>query len=225
MGLRIWETDPDAAPKPRRQFADVVGRFRSGYQVNNRPVALQAWRVTTGDPHVAEVVAGLLGSENGAETWDTSGEDNLEIFTDADSVDIIIDAPAALRSEMVLWGRAGAIRRCDGVTQHGEGGEGKSCECPMDFNGRKDAAKTGRGCAPSITLFFTLADEPDLGRFKFVTGSWSMVRDLGAIEEALAAIDGPALARLRLEVVDYESEGRKKSFTKPVIEVLGPADA
>ena len=42
---------------------DVVGRFRSGHQINKRPAALSEWRVTTGDPEVAEKIHDILGGD------------------------------------------------------------------------------------------------------------------------------------------------------------------
>lgn len=221
MALRIWETDPESAPKPRQRFADdLVGRFRSGYQINKRPASLTEWRVTTGDPEVADEIQRLLGGDAPQE-WDATGEDNIEVFTKAPKVKVIIDSPKALRQEMVLWGRAGAIRRCDGMEQHGEGAEGKGCECPASYQERKDAAKRGTGCAPNITLFFKLADAPELGKFKFTSGSWSLVRDLGPVEDDLKDIDGPAYAWLGIETVSWEKDGKTRSFNKPVINVIG----
>lgn len=218
MGLRIFETDPDAAPKPRQSFADdMVGRFRSGYQINGRPASLEAWRVTTGDPDVATLISDLLGGEP-PQRWESRGEDNLEIFTASGQVEIILDGPNSIRSEMVLWGRSGAIRKCDGVEQKGDD-IGKPCECPATFADRKDAAKAGRGCEPSVTIYFRLAANPDLGVFKFTSGSWSLARDIGFAEDKLATIDGPALATLALEVVEFTSQGVNRKFTKPVITV------
>lgn len=221
MGLRIFETDPESAPK-QRFTSDLVGRFRSGYQVNNRPASLEMWRVTTGDPEVADAIRALYGGDK-AQTWDTQGEDNLETFTTAEKVKILLDGPTAIRQEMVLWGRSGAIRRCDGVEQTMDEDKGKACECPAGYQDRKEAAKSGRGCQPSITVFFTLADAPDLGKFKFNSGSWSLVRDIITTEAALTKIGGPAVAWLGLEVVNFESKGQKRQFTKPVIDVIGAA--
>lgn len=224
MGLRLWENDPASAPRPKQTYADdQVGRFRSGHQINGRPLALSKWRVTTGDPEVAAEIVTMLGGEEAAE-WECKGEDKLEVFTEADSIDIVIANAKALRSEMVLWGRTNkAIRRCDGVVQ-GEPSEGKACECPSALADRKDAAKEGTGCAPSITIWFRLAASPELGIFKFQTGSWSMVRDIGPEEDRLAEIDGPALCTLSLELVEYTTKaGRAVSYTKPVLTVLGAA--
>ncbi|WP_329105551.1 hypothetical protein OG792_32925 [Micromonospora sp. NBC_01699] len=221
MGLRIWETDPEAEPKPRQKFtSDIVGRFRSGYQVNGRPAALEQWRVTSGDPDVADTIRAMFGGD-AAQTWDTQGEDSLEVFTEAPRVKVVLDGPSAIRQEMILWGRNTMIRRCDGVEQTMDEDKGKPCECPASYQDRKDAAKSGRGCAPSITIYFTLADDPDLGRFRFNSGSWSLVRDIVTAEAQLAAIDGPAEAWLGLEVVEYEAGGKKRRFTKPVVDVIG----
>ena len=233
MGLRIFETDPESAPQPRQSFADdIVGRFRSGTQINGRPLALEKWRVTTGDPEVADRIVELLGSENDAEpqTWETKGEDNLEVFTVAEQVKIIIDDPEAIRQEMILWGRNNtAIRRCDGVEQKGvdkdDPAKGKGCECPQSFADRKEAARKGTGCQPSISAAFRLADDPELGKFRFTSGSWSLVRDIVDFEKKLAKVDGPALAWLALVVVEY-GEGRdKKRFIKPAFELIGPYTA
>ncbi|MDG4801739.1 hypothetical protein [Micromonospora sp. WMMD980] len=226
MGLRIWETDPEAEPKPRQSFAnDLVGRFRSGYQVNGRPASLEKWRVTTGDPEVANEVRQLFGGDK-PQQWETQGEDNLEVFTDSPKVKIVLDGPTAIRQEMVLWGRSGAIRRCDGMEQTGvdkdDDAKGRPCECPASYADRKAAAKKGTGCTPSTTLYFTLADAPELGKFRFNSGSWSLVRDIVTAEARLAEIDGPAVAYLGLEVVEFEAGGQKRIFTKPVVDVLGP---
>lgn len=226
MGLRLFENDPESAPK-QRVSDDVVGRFRSGYQINNRPVALQKWRVTTGDPEVADAAVELLGdAEDGVTEWPAHGEDKLQVFTAADSIEIVLASARSVRSEMVLWGRNGkAIRRCDGVSQSSEGNEGDPCACPSAFQDRKDAAKAGTGCEPQITMWFKLAKAPELGVFKFQTGSWSMVREIGPEEAKLAEINGPARATLSLELVEYTTKaGKDVSFTKPVLKVLGAAE-
>src|SRR5690606_23023093 len=49
--LRLLDADPASRPKPRAP--EFAGRFRAGMQMNNRPVALQQWRVTVADPTVA----------------------------------------------------------------------------------------------------------------------------------------------------------------------------
>jgi hypothetical protein len=223
VGLRIFETDPESAPKPRFS-EDLVGRFRSGYQINNRPMSLEKWRVTTGDPEVADAVHDMLGGQD-VQEWEATGEDNLELFTDSTRVKVWLEGPNALRQGMALWGRNGkAIRRCDGVEQTGEGAEGNPCVCPASYAERKQAAKDGTGCEPGITIYFKFADDLDLGKFKFQTGSWSFVKDVMAPEAKLAQIDGPALAWLGLEPVEFTTKtGVNVKYTKPTLEIIGAA--
>jgi hypothetical protein len=231
MSLKIFGPD-GAAPKKKSFFTDdVVGRFRSGYQQKKGkkfvPAALSAWRVTTGDPDVASEVASLLGGGEPKE-WDASGEDNLEVFTDAEEVEVILDGPKALRQRMVLWGRNGKmIRSGDGeVLDDGT----PDPQAGQTLAERKAAAREGTGAEPQIEIYFRLADNPDLGLFKFQTGSWSMASDLGydGIEEKIAEVGGPVRATLSLVEVSFEAKngpraGQTVTYTKPVLKVLGEA--
>ena len=196
MALKIWGSDPEAQPKPRQRFADdVVGRFRSGHQLGGQPASLDEWRVTTGDPEVADKVYEILGGDAPA-TWETKSEDNLEVFTATPEVEIILADPKALRQRMVLWSRAG----------------------------------NGPGPSPQIEVYFRLAQEPDLGIFKYQTGSWSLASDLvrNETEEALEEIDGPTLATLAIEEVSFVAKngprkGQTVTYNKPVLTIKGAA--
>jgi hypothetical protein len=219
MGIRIFDVDTDdAAPK---QFDDVIGFFRSGYQVNNRPVALQEWLVTSADPDVVDAVAAIMGGT--PEDRDTEKDDTVGVFTTSNTVEVILAGPAAIRSGMVLWGRNSRIRECDGVVQGGDNA-GEPCVCPSSVKERKEKAKKDLACSPSMAVYFRLAEDPDLGVFRFTSGSWSLAAEIGKAEAALERIDGPALATLALEVVEYTTKaGRDVSFTKPVLKVRGAA--
>ncbi|MFD3956561.1 MULTISPECIES: recombination directionality factor [Streptomyces] len=223
--LAIFDTDPDAKPRPRF-VADTVGRFRSGRMIGNRPESLSEWRVTTGDPDTAKAITALMGGTS--EEWETAGEDGLEILTDKDAVKIVIDGVESIRARMVLWGRQGPIHECDGaVYLSPDEDKGTPCGCPKLLADRKAAAKSGRGPAPSIELKFRLADDPTLGKFKFVSGSWELVKVLHEVENALERVGGPALCTLRLELVEFTTKaGVDVAYRKPVIDVHGkvPAD-
>lgn len=225
MGIRIFDVDPDAPP-PRQGFSeDVVGRFRSGASVAGEATALGEWRVTTADPDVAAAVAGLLGGTPAE--WNTEGDEGIEVYTSSAAVEVVLD-PGAIRSGMVLWGQKGRpIRSCDGLTQ--KDGNKTPCVCPNTVAARKKAAKEGHGCEPSIQVFFRLAAAPDLGEFRFLSASWVMARDIGAAEDALEAIGGPARALLTLKEESFVAKsgprkGETITFTKPVLEVLGPVE-
>lgn len=220
---RIWDTDPDSKPRERSsQFAnDIVGRFRSGRLVGKTPEALNEWRVTTGDPVVAELITGLMGGESAE--WDTDKEDNLEILTDSKSVDIIIDSSAKLDASMKLFGNSGLVHHCDGVEfLSPDEDKGEACGCPPLLEDRKAKARSGRGPKPSVDLVFKLEASPESGYFRFNSGSWELVKVLHTVIESIDKFDGPVRATLAIENVSYTTKaGRDVSFNKPNIAVVG----
>lgn len=223
--LTIFDTDPNAKPKPKQTFSDdTVGRFHSGRQVDGQPEALSEWRISTGDPVVAQSVAQLFGGEP-IET-DSPNENHIDVFTDRETVLIILDGPKAIHADMKLWNRNKLVHHCDGSTfLSPEEKAGQPCRCPELFAERKQAAKDFMGPSPSITVTFVLADDPELGRFKFQTGSWSMASVLHEYTNDLENVHGPALAELSLELVEFtikkgKNKGLNVSYYKPVINVL-----
>ncbi|WP_327379416.1 recombination directionality factor [Streptomyces sp. NBC_01212] len=229
----IWETDPAAKPRERTFSNDYVGRFRSGRLVGKAPESLNEWRVTTGDPVVAARIADLLGGA--PEEWDTEKEDSTEILTTSASVEIIIENSDALDASMKLFGMSGLVHHCDGVKFLSPDEEkGDPCGCPAAFQDRKDRAKSGRGPKPSVDLTFKLADAPELGLFRFNSGSWELVK---VLHNVIADIDkaggreyadddtvtekGVAVrATLSIENVSYTTKaGRDVSYNKPVVKV------
>lgn len=236
MGLKIFGDDPANQPKPRQTFAnDIVGRFRSGHQINKRPQSLTEWRVTTGDPAVAAKVYDLLGGDAPQE-WEASGEDNLEVFTASPEVEIILEGEKALRQRMVLWGRNNKIiRETDGeVIVSGEEAGQPDPDAGLTFAERKQKGRDGTGPEPQIEVYFRLAADPELGIFKFQTGSWSLAQDIvrdgtdDALTDALADSERKAArAKLGLEHVSFTAKngpraGQTVEYTKPVIKILGP---
>lgn len=230
MALRIFGSDPENQPKPRNKFADdVVGRFRSGHVLSNRPVALTEWRVTTGDPEVADTIYDLLGGDKPQE-WEAKGEDNLEVFTASSELEVIIESASALRQRMVLWSRNGKIIQAgDGETLE-DGTPDPDAE--LTLAERKQKSRDGVGPSPEITLFFRVAANPDLGVFKYQTGSWSLATDIAAdsIDGQLADVGGPARAILGLEEVSYVAKngpraGQTVQYTKPTLKILGAIPA
>lgn len=225
MAINIFANAEKQTPKGS---TDIVGRFRSGRQLQGRPMSLSTWRVTSGDPDVLAAVAARYGAVEGPQEWETKTEERLEVITEADSVDIIISRPEHVRSEMVLWGRKGKVRSCDGLVQNGEGAQGKPCECPHALDDKIEGAKAGTACEPSISYLFTLADLPELGRFRFQTGSWSVARAVADTEAALVDIfEDNEDAVGALATLHLEQRTRKDgvSYTVSVLDVTGPAPA
>ncbi|WP_172385200.1 hypothetical protein [Streptomyces sp. MNP-20] len=228
--MTIFATDPNAKPKPHQSFADdAVGRFHSGRSVDGVPEALDKWRISTGDPVVASAVAQLFGGEP-IET-DSPSEHFIDVFTDRESIPVILDGPDAIYADMKLWNRSKLVHHCDGSAfLSPEEKAGKECGCPELFAERKEAARDLVGPSPSITVTFRLADDPELGIFRFQSGSWTLASVLHEYENALEAVDGPALADLALELVEFtikkgKNKGTAVSYYKPVIKVLKSYDA
>lgn len=219
MVLRIFETDPNALPKS--SFSDdTVGRFHGGKQENGLPVALGEWRVTTGDPDVAAAIARLMGGQ--PEETDSTSENFIEILTAQSKIKVVLSGSEAVTSDMKLWNGSALIHHCDGVEfLSPDEDRGKACGCPALMEDRKAAAKSKRGPVPSIAVTFRLAEDYDLGLFKFQTGSWKLAETLHEIGNALDKVGGEALAELSLELVEYTTKkGRDVSYRKPVIKVL-----
>jgi hypothetical protein len=240
----IWDADPDAAPKERPSFADdVAGRFRSGRLVKSGsteiPESLNEWRVTTGDPTVAAKIAELLGGV--VEEWETDKEDNLQILTSAKTVQIVIEPDGVDASFKQFIPGTGLVHHCDGFTfLSPDEDKGESCRCPSLIAERKMRANSGRGPKPSVDVEFRLADAPDLGKFRFNSGSWKLVEALGPLfadldrygnagDEANGVKGVPVRASLTIENVSYVPKkgpraGQTVSYNKPVIKVFGPAE-
>lgn len=84
MALKIY---PENQPKPRQRFSDdFVGQLHSGYQLDGVPSALEEWRITTGDPDVAERVHELYKGE-------------------AAAIDVVMADSKAIRQWLTLWDR------------------------------------------------------------------------------------------------------------------------
>lgn len=235
MALKIFGDNPETASAPRKRFADdVVGRFRSGHQINNRPAALNEWRITTGDPEVADAVHELFGGD-APQDWEAKGEDNIEVFTASKEIDVILEGSKALRQKMVLWSRAGKlVQSGDGQTiDYPEEKAGPDPDAALSFQERKAKARDGIGAEPQIEVYFRLADDEDLGIFKFQTGSWSMASDLAYadVEGELADLaadseSGKVKATLKLEEVSFVAKngpraGQTVTYTKPVLKIVG----
>ncbi|MDH6625760.1 hypothetical protein M2271_003571 [Streptomyces sp. LBL] len=239
----IWDADPDAAPREQTTFeSDIVGRFRSGRLVKvgktETPEALNDWRVTTGDPTVAAKVAELLGGE--PEPWETDREDNLEILTDSKTIQIIIEPDGVSASFKQFMPGAGLVHHCDGFHYLSpEEDKGNPCGCPSYIAERKDKAAKLRGPKPSVDIEFRILDAPDLGKFRFNSGSWKLVEALAPLFEALdkygnegteAEPGKQVRASLTIENVTYVPKkgpraGQTVSYNKPVIKVFGSVEA
>lgn len=216
--FEVAEGDEQEAPA----FVEAVGRFRSGRQdERGNPMSLDEWRVTTGDPAVAERIAEMFGGVPAP--WDTQGEEVLEVETEAASVEIVLDLEDVGTSMALKSSDFKTIRECDGVQQSEEFGCA-DCVCPSSLPDRKLAARNGTGCKPDIKLAFTLAEAPELGRFRYFSGSWTLLEKLDPVLDKLEALGGPGLVRFALRRHSFTAkDGTPVSYVVPQLTVLGAA--
>lgn len=208
-----------------------MGQIHSGYSLDNTPASLEEWRVTTGDPEVADRIHELFGGE-APEEWETKSERNLQVFTDATSIDVIVESAKAIRQRMILWGNdRKPVYISDGefiLDDAGHPTEDRDPDADLTFQERKD--KKAYGANPSAELTFRLADDPNLGIFVLKSNSWGLAHFLAAedIEGQIDAVGGPALVRLKLVPVSLGGKGGERRslvmrFTATEMEVLGAA--
>ena len=221
---------PEGQEDGDRHVDDVVGRFRSGFQSSSgRPVSLDAFRLTTGDPDVAASIAGLMGSDDtGISSWETVTEEKLQVFTETAELDIIVE-PGSIKATLVLWSQRGKkIVETDGTFLIEDGvltdkpWEGAS----KDLKQIKSDAADGIGPKPSLQCYFRLADNPELGKFKYFSGSWTAIDAFNKAEAKVDAIGGPSVAVLGLERVEFTTNaGKDVSYVKPSLKVVGKVEA
>ncbi|UGL61844.1 hypothetical protein SEA_FRANKLIN22_31 [Microbacterium phage Franklin22] len=216
--------------------SDVVGRFRAGYQIDGEPASLGAFRVTTGDAKLAAAIAKALKvdkgkpNDGGPAEWDASGEDFLEVFTLADTVNVILENKGAYRSSLVRRTRDGDFMYAtDGevITAVGEDYEDEfevgnpDPQAGQDITTRVAKAKKGLGSQPDIRIKFTVAEHPEWGIFEYRTGGWSLVRNSPEGKLSRLPADTPIKAVLKLVTV----EGKKFTYTKPELLIRGTVDS
>jgi len=230
MALRIFDTDPEAkakadkaaAARDKPKFERPVFQFRSGMQVDRKPVSLAHWRVLTDDPSVAQGIAELMGGT--PDEYDPTKDMNLHVLTESTSVEIVINGSKAIEDKLILWGPGGPIHECDGEFYLSPPEDkGQPCGCPRTMAQRKDLARKRRGPSPSINVTFRLAGAGyELGAGKLIATAWSLAEVIHEVKNDLDAIGGEALCRLEIEQVNYVNrEGVSVEFRKPVITVLG----
>lgn len=237
-GFNIWATDPDNKPRERAAYSDdTVGKISAGYQEFDErskrmvPKTLTEWRFATADPKVANAVAQLFGGSP-VENEETQSEQFIDVFSEAPKLPVIIEQDG-ISADMKQWYNGKLVHHCDGqyFKSHPRGDEliGRPCGCPTLFAERKQADKDGMGPKPSIEVKFRLADDPELGIFKFTTGSWTLAAVLHEALDKLERVGVAALASLELEHVEFVGKngpmrGKTVSYTKPVIRVLKAYD-
>lgn len=200
-----------------------VGRIRMGEKRTAQssgkqyPVKLSTWRLTSRDRTRLEAAAAIYGGT--VRPW----EDQHQLTTDTDSLEIAVVPGQALSQYFEHWGQAHpkshkgpnpvkCLLRCDGVTELlGD----RPCVC----------AATGKDvCKRTTRLSVMLRRVPGIGMWRIDTrGEIAAGELIGGVEmlEMLTASQRPVRARLRLDQrtsIDQVS-GETHNFVVPVLDI------
>jgi hypothetical protein len=239
VALNIFRTAEEQNAQPKSQFDDVVGSFRAGFLDNGTPQSLNEWRVTTGDPIIAEAIHELLGGDAPTE-WETKGEEALEVYTAAKSVTIVLDGPPAVRQRFVQRNRNGeVVYTSDGATT--DKGE-PDPHAHLTLDERLKLASDGLGPDLETTIWFHLDDSmgnvtiqgdvgsaADLGKFRYSSSGKSIGKavDRDRIEQQLEDAGVPVRAKLTIERVSFTAKtgaraGKLVEYNTAALKLLGP---
>ena len=211
--MPMFKDFPQAKDTPS---SDVVGTIRTGKMDarSNTPYSLEAFRFTADHPDITKKLSELYGGKPGE--WETAKPDKFELLSEASS---LLGEVRHFDSECILWGANKPIRVCDGHTQKDE--DGDPCQCPGDYWEHREMAAKGKACKPNVSSKLILVDAPELGMFKFQSGSWLLASDVAEIEEYLA--DSAHGSQMEFSIETYETkqgQTRQRPRFSPVKELV-----
>ena len=199
-----------AAPMlPRR--LNEVGKVRIGCQVpiehgknagKPRPERLKYFRLTSNSHAALTIAAQKYGASpqhgGGVRPWIVPPEwkdrvqtpdHRFELYTEADTLDILIRADALMDTQFEQWDGAYCTRRCTGefITFDGYGKlEGLECQCPPTLDARKALAAEGKACIAVSRLCVMLEGLP-LGQWRLDTRGDNTPAEVRGLQDILAA--------------------------------------
>lgn len=196
-----------------------VGRIRMGEKRTTQsgktyPAKLGTWRLTSSDVQRLRAVAELYGGE--VRAW----EDQHEVITTADAIEIALIPGQALSQHMEHWGQEKpkgpviCLRRCDGDR---ELLKDRACPCKIEAGDDGDLL-----CKPTTHLMVMLRRVPGIGSWRLSTRGWYAAQELlgnvGLLEQ-LTSRGQLVPARLRLDQRTVTKADGNKNFVVPVIDI------
>lgn len=213
------DVDTTKPPKGKPAYNDHVAVVAMGESVNGKVSMLDGWKIATGDQEVANALSQLFGAA--PVELETTKEEFIALYTDREELPVVV-APGDISADYKLWINGQLMHHCDGVkhlSDTRDGNTGEACHCPTTLAEKKERARLMVGPKPSIDVRFRFADDYELGRAKWHTGSWGFARDMYQVEGALA--DGSEqLFTLSMNHVSFVAKngpmkGKTVSFTEP----------
>ncbi|MDP8961526.1 MAG: hypothetical protein M3N32_07935 [Actinomycetota bacterium] len=196
-----------------------LGRIRVGAKTGKgHPKKLEQFRFTSPSQRLIEAVAELYGGE--VQEWEGAPTDGAqwEVFTAADSINVVLPPNEFVSQWMELWSGGGIKRRCDGTT---ETLSMKPCLCDPD--------PADRECSPTTRLRVMLPEVAGVGVWRLETHSYHAAAELAGVAQLLAAATaaGKAIpASLRLEQREKRVSGKATlKYAVPRIDVHAPLGA
>lgn len=205
-----------------------LGRIRIGWQEPNKsgkgrhPAKLSQFRLTSSNAPLLHFAARLYGGE--VHPWDDGPAPGIfELFTQANSIDVLIPTASAVSISYEIWSGGGCQRRCTGETVllcEDATRISTPCMCPLDELVRTEQAKQGLACARILRLSVLLPDLPGMGVWRLESKGYYATAELLGTLEMLggAGMDHRIIeAVLRLEARSDKREGKPRHYMVPVL--------
>lgn len=160
-----------------------LGRLKFGVEDDDRPRAIDTWRLTSLRVDLLEAASSLYGGtpvEHIRGRW--------ELITQTPILDVILPPQDVAAGQWwELWTAGGLQRRCDGTNQV------QFSEASLTFEpvGPCACDPASRDCKPMTVLRVILPTLPDVGVWRLSTRSVAAASELPAAAEALYTFAGP----------------------------------
>ncbi|MFF4403762.1 hypothetical protein [Streptomyces sp. NPDC001404] len=201
--------------------ARELGRLRTGYTENGRPVRSRTWVLSSHAEHYVQVAAEAWGGS--VERWQPLGKgvQQYRVITQAESIDALLPQGDPLSQYNELWSGGGCQRRCDGETEQLSR---QPCLCARQFGEEWYLQPKGRVCSATSRLAIVLPDMPDVGVWRAETHSFYAANEWsGTVDMVLSGTGGKGLVpvALRIEPRQRVANGLTKKFPVVVVEIRG----
>ncbi len=192
----------------QRRHAEL-GRIRLGNQVatNNgktRPNKLDKFRFTSFSETFIRDLANQYGGQ--ARPWDNNGKPEWEVFTDAQTIPVIV-VKGGLSQWMETWSGGGCTHRCDGVTN-------VLTDSPCQSNDPAHA-----NAKPTTRLSVMLPELEAIGVWRMESHGWNSAAEIPAVAELAQFVGDLVPARLHLMERRTVKDGQTSRFVVPVLDL------
>src|SRR5262245_354344 len=195
-----------------------AGRIRIGDREPNKsgkgthPHKLATFRLTSHNRSLLTFAARLYGGT--VQPWDSEGAPRdehkrptqWELYTERDTLDVLIPTLNCLSVSFEQWKAGGCVRRCTGsrITHAPLDLDliGQACLCPEDEQERTALAKDGKACQRVLRLNLMLLELPGGGVWRLDSTGWNVTGEARGMFQLLAVAghqDSLIEAVLRLE--------------------------